>query len=103
MAKPVCCDMRGYLLCLILWQLSKRSMTGAQLAAELGKRKGAAALNPGTIYPALKRLVAAGMVEYKQVGRTKIYRLTPAGRRELDAAGRVCYGTFHDIVKAYER
>ena len=34
-----CCKMKGFLSYLILWNLSKKSMTGAELAKELEKRK----------------------------------------------------------------
>ena len=50
-----CCDMKGYLSYLILWVLSRKSMTGAEITKELEKRRGKKP-SPGTVYPALKEL-----------------------------------------------
>ncbi len=39
----------------------------------------------GTIYPRLSRLEAEGLVEHEERDGRKVYRLTDAGRAELDA------------------
>src|SRR5580658_3648848 len=39
--------------------------------------------SPGTIYPRLARLEEEGLVTHETVDRTKVYRITDAGRAEL--------------------
>ncbi len=94
---PDCCDMRGMLSFLILFLLSKRRMYGLELAGEIGRRK-AEAPNPGTLYPALKSLEGQGLIRGSVQGKTKSYRLTPKGRRELGDAARYFYQAYADIV-----
>ena len=53
--------MKGFLSYLILWNLNKKSMTGAELAKDFEERKGTKP-NPGTIYPALKELKGRGLI-----------------------------------------
>ena len=88
-----CCGMKGFLSYLVLWSLGKRGMTGAELASELEKRKGARP-SPGTIYPALKELKAQGLVA---CGRDKSYSLTKKGKEELKAACCLFCGIFYDM------
>ena len=45
--------MKGYLTYLILWNLSKNNMNGAEITREFEKRRGTKP-SPGTIYPSLK-------------------------------------------------
>jgi PadR family transcriptional regulator, regulatory protein PadR len=73
-----CCDMRGMLSFLILFLLSKKEMSGNDLALELEKRKGEKP-SPGTIYPALKSLKQAGLIVEKKSGKNIIYNLTDQG------------------------
>jgi len=40
--------------------------------------------SPGTVYPRLQRLEAEGLVTHSQEGGRKVYRITDAGREELD-------------------
>jgi DNA-binding PadR family transcriptional regulator len=40
--------------------------------------------SPGTVYPRLQRLEAEGLVTRSQEGGRKVYRITDAGREELD-------------------
>lgn len=80
-----CCDMRGMLSFLILFLLSKKPMHGQELAGEIGKRKGDRP-SPGTIYPALKGLKSARLIEERKSGKTITYRLTPLGSRVLKAS-----------------
>lgn len=41
----------------------------------------------GTVYPHLKSLEDAGIVEYREDGRRKLYKLTKEGRREMETSG----------------
>jgi PadR family transcriptional regulator len=60
-------------------------------------------LPTGTVYPALRRLERAGLVQgtWSEVGgrRRRVYELTPAGRRML-AAERGTWRTFSAAVTA---
>lgn len=85
--------MKGFLSFLLLWLVSRRSMTGAELALELERRKGSRP-SPGTIYPALKYLKDKGLVS---VDRHKRYSLTRKGKRELDSLIKSFFATFMDI------
>ena len=78
--------MRGLLSFSILWLLTKRDMYGQELADELALRRGTRP-TPGTLYPALAELEKNELVETRQEGRRKIYRLTDEGR---DSAERAC-------------
>lgn len=94
---PACCDMRGLLSFLILHLLSKKAMYGMEIADEIARRK-AEKPNPGTLYPTLKGLEAKGLVESVRKGRTKLYRLTPAGRAGLAGAKEFFIQAYGDIV-----
>jgi DNA-binding PadR family transcriptional regulator len=74
--------MRGFLSYLILWMLSMKSMTGAEIAKELESRKGTKP-SPGTIYPALKELKGKGLIT---ADKKKKYSLTEKGKKELKGA-----------------
>jgi len=82
---PKCCDMRGMLSFLILWNLSKKQMYGDEIANELGKMRGDKP-TPGTIYPALKELQKNGMITSHKEGRKIIYTLTEAGQKASQEA-----------------
>jgi PadR family transcriptional regulator, regulatory protein PadR len=88
-----CCDMKGFLSYLILWNLSKKSMTGAEIAKELGNRKGSTP-SPGTIYPALKELKDKGLISSD---KGKSYSLTKKGKNELRKACSVFCRIFYDM------
>ena len=90
------CDMRGFLSFLILWLLSKKAMSGAQLADELEKRKGCRP-NPGTIYPALKELARKKAIVMNEKEGKKTYSLTANGRQELDRAVNTFAKIFYDV------
>ncbi|MFA5246971.1 MAG: PadR family transcriptional regulator [Candidatus Micrarchaeia archaeon] len=92
-----CCEMKGFLTYLILWNLNKRQMTGVQLAAELEKRKGIKP-SPGTIYPALKELKAQGFISSDE---KKTYTITAKGKRELKTACSFFCGMFYDIKEMH--
>ena len=98
MRRPRYLDMRGMLAFLLLWLLSQRPSNGQELAAEIGKRKGSRP-NPGTIYPALKGLKKAGLIEGERSGRTVTYTLTEKGRGELKLAREYFKRVFRDVCK----
>lgn len=87
------CRMKGFLSFLILWLVSKRGMTGAEMALELEKRKGRKP-SPGTIYPVLKNLKDKGLLSMDE---NKRYSLTKRGRKELEAHLNTFFRTFCDI------
>ncbi|MCX6777479.1 MAG: PadR family transcriptional regulator [Candidatus Micrarchaeota archaeon] len=88
-----CCDMKGFLSYLILWNLNGRSMTGAELAKEFEKRRGSKP-SPGTIYPVLKELKKKGLISSDN---GKAYSLTKRGKDELrSACGSFC-AIFYDM------
>jgi DNA-binding PadR family transcriptional regulator len=88
-----CCDMRGYLTYLILWNLKTNKMNGAELAKELEKRKGSKP-NPGTIYPALKELKEKGLIK---ADKNKTYSLTKKGEKEIQSACSFFCQIFYDM------
>lgn len=94
---PECCDMRGMLSFLILHLLSKKRMYGAEIAREIARRK-ADRPNPGTLYPTLKYMEAKGLIVSRRSGRTRYYRITPAGRKGLQQAKRFFIQAYGDIV-----
>lgn len=73
------CDMRGMLSFQILYLLSKKSMSGGELAEEIRKRRGDKP-KAGTIYPALKELKRKGLIKGQKKGKTITYSLTSDGR-----------------------
>ena len=89
--------MRGFLSYLILWNLSKKNMSGAKVAKELEKRKGTKP-SPGTIYPALKELRKKGLV---MVDKNKIYSLTKKGKKELKNACSFFCKAFYDVKEMF--
>jgi DNA-binding PadR family transcriptional regulator len=88
-----CCDMRGYLTYLILWNLRNNTMNGAEIAKELEKRKGSKP-NPGTLYPALKDLKEKGLIK---ADKHKKYSLTKKGDKEIHAACAFFCQIFYDM------
>jgi len=85
-----CCDMRGMLSFLLLFLLSKKSMSGNELSEELEKRKGERP-SPGTIYPALKQLRENGLLSEIKDGKLIRYILTEKGKNGLkDAKAQFC-------------
>jgi PadR family transcriptional regulator PadR len=83
---------KGSTAALVLGLLREREMYGYQIAAELRERGGdSLTLSEGTLYPALHRLEAGGLVKarWQAAGpnRTRrYYSLTAKGRRHADAS-----------------
>ena len=88
-----CCDMKGFLSYLILWNLSKKKMKGSEISKDLEIRRGSKP-SPGTIYPALKELKRKGLVT---TDKDKVYSLTKKGEKELSSACNFFCGMFHDM------
>ena len=98
-----CCDMKGFLSFLVLRMISKKNMSGEEIRKELMKRKGSKP-SPGTIYPVLKSLKQKGLIkETNDKGRTKKYKLTIEGQRELDMAIRKFCEIFYDMGNEFKR
>jgi len=93
------CQMKGFLSFLILWLVSKNSMTGAEIALEMEKRKGHRP-SPGTIYPVLKDLKDKDLLS---VDEDKRYSLTNKGKRELKIHLNTFFDTFCDIEEMRSR
>ncbi|MEK6800687.1 MAG: PadR family transcriptional regulator [Nanoarchaeota archaeon] len=91
-----CCDMRGFLSFLILFLVSKKEMSGQDLAKEIEKRKGEKP-SPGTVYPALKSLKEAGLIKEKKEGKSIYYSLTAEGTKGLKIAKERFCRTFVDL------
>ena len=97
---PQFCDMRGMLSFYMLWLLNRNNMCGDDIAREIGKRRGEKP-NPGTIYPALKKLKEAGLIKSQKRGRRIIYIITHEGRVELDKSVRYFLNAYGDIFRYY--
>jgi DNA-binding PadR family transcriptional regulator len=87
------CRMKGFLSFLVLWLINKKTMTGAEIAIELEKRKGNRP-SPGTIYPVLKELKEKGLLK---IDENKRYSLTEVGKNELNNHIDIFFQTFNDI------
>ena len=87
------CRSKGFLFFLILWLVSRKSMTGAEIALELEKRKGKKP-SPGTIYPVLKSMKERKVLS---IDENKRYTLTEKGKKSLEAHLDAFIRTFYDI------
>jgi DNA-binding PadR family transcriptional regulator len=96
--KTAKCDMRGFLSFMILWLLSKKSMHGQQLAAEIEKRRGERP-KAGTLYPALKYLKSKGLIKGQNQGKLIVYSLTKSGRKNVEESMNYFCKAFGDIFK----
>jgi len=80
--------LKGHLDLLLLATVAARPGHGYEILGELRRRsEGAFALAEGTVYPALHRLEAAGMLASRwsvvEGRRRRVYALTGSGRRAL--------------------
>jgi|WetSurMetagenome_2_1015567.scaffolds.fasta_scaffold01135_7 PadR family transcriptional regulator, regulatory protein PadR len=87
------CGSKGFLSFLILWLISKKPMTGAEIAQELQKRRGKKP-SPGTIYPVLKHLTETNILK---IDDAKRYSLTVRGQKALEEHLDSFVNTFYDI------
>lgn len=81
--------LRGHMDALLLSVLEREPLHGYAIIEALQERSGGALNVPtGTVYPALRRLERTGYLvsEWATVGgrRRRTYRLTDAGRRQLE-------------------
>ena len=96
-----CCDMRGFLTFIVLRLISKKQMSGEDIRREIQKRKGSKP-SPGTIYPVLKALNKSGFIlEVKDGGKIKKYKLTKKGKKELEIATRRFCEIFYDMKEEF--
>ena len=96
--------LKGHLDTLLLASLETGPRHGYAVKEALRSGSGARFdLPTGTIYPALRRLEAAGLLKgtWAEAGgrRRRSYQLTPAGRRRL-AADRAAWRDFSGAVSA---
>jgi PadR family transcriptional regulator len=79
--------LKGHLDALILSVLSRGPLHGYAIIEELKQRSGGSLdLPEGTVYPALHRLEASGLLAStwsEGARRRRVYRLTSRGKREL--------------------
>lgn len=94
--KRNCCDMRGMLSFLILFLLSKKEMSGREIAQEIEKRKGEKP-SPGTIYPALKSLRESNFIKETSSEKEIHYTLTDNGKIALKNAKTQFCKTFSGV------
>ena len=95
--------MKGFLTFIVLKLISNKEMSGDEIREELKKRKGTRP-SPGTIYPVLKELSKNGFIEeVSKNTKEKKYKLTKAGKKELDSAIRKFCMLFHDMAHEFER
>ena len=85
--------MKGFLSYLVLWIISKGSVTGSEVALELAKRRGTKP-SPGTIYPVLKKMVEKKLIK---ANSNKAYSLTKKGEKELKETCTIFCQIFYDI------
>src|SRR4051812_14312457 len=87
--------LRGHLQNLLLSTLRKGEAHGFEILKRLEQAgSGALQLKEGSLYPALYKLEAAGLITGawesndtpRRGPRRRVYRLTPKGRRRLDEA-----------------
>jgi PadR family transcriptional regulator PadR len=96
--------LRGHLDAILLAVLDDEPRHGYAIIEALQQRTGGVlALPTGTVYPALRRLERAGLVDsaWSTVGgrERRTYRLTPTGRRAL-CAERTAWQEFASTIGA---
>jgi PadR family transcriptional regulator, regulatory protein PadR len=97
-------ELRGHLDGLILAVVSHEPLHGYAVIESLKARSGGElALPEGTVYPALHRLEADGLLasEWSVVGgrRRRVYRVTKSGMKKLDAS-RERWRVFSSTIEA---
>ena len=98
--------LRGHLQSLVLATLEQGPAHGLEIIRRLeAGGNGELRLKEGTLYPALYRIEASGLVkaeweesaEGRRGPRRRIYRLTPKGKKQL-AAGREDFKRFVQVI-----
>jgi len=95
--------MRGFLSFIVLRMIAKKNMSGEEIRKEIMKRKGSKP-SPGTIYPVLKFLNESGFInEIKSSSKTKQYRITQSGQKELKLATKKFCEIFYDMKGEFSK
>ncbi len=69
----------------VLSLLAEEAKHGYQLMKEMASRSGGlSSASAGSVYPILQQLEAEGLIESERQAGRRVYRLTPAGRVELE-------------------
>jgi transcriptional regulator len=95
----------GTLHLLILKTLARGPLHGYAIAQEIKRRSDQVLqVEEGSLYPALQRMLAKGWVDAEWIPagpkrRTRVYSLTPAGRRQLETE----LNAFHRVNRAIVR
>jgi DNA-binding PadR family transcriptional regulator len=77
---------RGDVRTAVLLLLAEQPRHGYEIITEIVERSdGRWQPSPGSIYPVLKRLAAEGMVQAERDGDRRVFDLTDAGRKYVDA------------------
>ena len=74
---------RGYLKLVILNILSKRESSGYDIMKYVKETTEVFSPSPGSLYPALRQLREEKLVDFKIVGRRKVYHITKQGKAYL--------------------
>ena len=89
----------------ILHHASERDVWGLWLLGELAEH--GHALSPGTLYPALARMVANGWLVRRKAGShprgRQLYRISPDGRRLLSALREEIAELYEEVVLSRRR
>jgi len=97
----------GELQLLILALLEEQPRHGYDLIKELTERTGGFyAPSPGMVYPALTYLEELGRAAVESEGAKKLYRITDAGKAELDKnreTVRAMFGQFERVARKMDR
>ncbi len=95
--------MKGFLSFIVLKLISRKEMSGEDIRQEIKKRKGTRP-SPGTIYPVLKSLSQSGFIkEIKSGGKTKKYKITKKGQKEIKLATNKFCEIFYDMKDDFNR
>lgn len=94
--------LRGMLSFLILHLLMEEEMYGSEIARKIEKLRGIKP-NPGTLYPALKKLKRSGSIMSEKRDGTVIYSLTLKGRSELETATAKFVEIFGFVFENYQK
>ena len=98
-----CCEMKGFLTFIVLKLISKKNMSGDEIRDEMKERRGTRP-SPGTIYPVLKEMSKSGFIEETaNSGKTKKYKITKKGKKELELATKRFCRIFYDMKDDFGR
>src|SRR5438270_2962985 len=91
----------GALRLYLLKLLEERPRHGYEVISLLEDRfLGLYAPSAGTVYPRLAKLEAEGLIEHDEADGRKVYRLTDAGREELDRSTEALRALENDLTQS---